>query len=151
MLYDAFANPPRVAGLSPVQSSRFIGLPAQSRCTRPDLRPVVYVHAYDVADLFVASLASDKTIGKRLLAVAGRMSWAQDADIVRKEFPDRPFPPVKADAPTMNYPGADVIEFDTALEKELLGGEWRPLEDAVLTCSRDLIAKESMGWDKPEF
>lgn len=110
--------------------------------------PVVWVHAYDVADLFVASLTSDKVIGKRLLAVAGRMSWAQDTEIVRKKFPGRPYPPVKEDAPTMNYPGADVIEFDTALEKELLGGNWRPLEDAVLSCASDLIEKEMKGWDK---
>ncbi|KAI0315465.1 hypothetical protein OF83DRAFT_1164781 [Amylostereum chailletii] len=127
-LYDTFAIPPRVDGLSPVKS-------------------VVWVHVYDLADLFVASLTSKQTVGKRLLACAGRMSWEQNAEIVRKEFPDRPFPPSKADAPTMNYPGADVIEFDTALERELLGGKWRSLEDAVLSCACDLIVKEK-GWDK---
>ena len=46
------------------------------------------------------------------------MSWALDVNIVRAKYPGRPYPPVQADAPTMNYPGADVIEFDTALERE---------------------------------
>ena len=109
---------------------------------------MVWVHAYDVAELFIASLTAESPVGKRLLACAGRMSWAQNAEILRNEFPERPYPPVKLDAPTMNYPGADVIEFDTALERELLGGKWRPLEDAVLSCGRDLVAKEAKGWDK---
>ncbi|THH10553.1 hypothetical protein EW146_g8338 [Bondarzewia mesenterica] len=128
-LYDTLANPPRVDGLSPVVST-------------------VWVHAYDIADLFVASLTSEKTPGRRLVACAGRMSWLQAAKILQKVYPDRPYPPETADAPCMNYPGADVIRFDTSLEEELLGGKWRTLDDAVLSCARDLIKKEEDGWDK---
>lgn len=73
------------------------------------------MHADDVVELFVASLTSHKAAGKCLLTVAGRMSWEQVQDIVKVEFPDRPSPPTKADAPTMVYSGADVIEFDTAV------------------------------------
>lgn len=72
---------------------------------------VVWIHAYDIADLFLATLTSPKAAGKRLLGVSGRMSWAQVRDIVKT---DRNYPPTKADAPTMNFPGADVIEFATA-------------------------------------
>ncbi|EKM52293.1 uncharacterized protein PHACADRAFT_148848 [Phanerochaete carnosa HHB-10118-sp] len=129
-LYDVLAKPPRTEGISPVKS-------------------MMWVDAYDVADLFIASLAFDKTIGKRLLAIAGRMSWAEAGDIIRKAFPDRPVPPASTKGHTVSYYGADAIQFDTALEKELLGGDWRSLEDGVLTCASDLIAKESKGWDKP--
>ncbi|EKM50897.1 uncharacterized protein PHACADRAFT_199737 [Phanerochaete carnosa HHB-10118-sp] len=147
-LYDVLANPPRVDGISPVKSGE--SAHAIEMVFVPDLLPeVVWIHVYDFAELFVASLTSDKAVGKRLLGVAGRMSWAGDAEIIRKEFPSRPFPPVKADAPTLTYPGSDVAEFDTELEKELLGHDWRPLEEAVLSTARDLIAKESKGWDKP--
>ena len=110
-LYDVLADPPRVTGLSPVQSGKHTLPIAELALACSRLFPVVWVHAYVVADLFVSSLTSSKAIDKRLLAVAGRMSWAGDAEILRKEFPDRPYPPVQADAPTMNYPGADVIEF----------------------------------------
>ena len=108
-----------------------------------------WVHAYDIADLFVASLTASKARGKRLIACAGRLAWAQCADILRKEFPDRPYPPPMQDALTVNFPGAEATEYDTELEKELLGGSWRSVDDAVLTCGRDLIAKEAIGWDKP--
>ncbi|KAL0067215.1 Glycine-rich RNA-binding protein 2, mitochondrial [Marasmius tenuissimus] len=127
--YDCFADPPRVPGLNPVAST-------------------VWVHSLDVADLFVQSLSSPKTVGKRLMADAGIMSWVQVADIMRKKYPDRPYPPASEDAPRMNYPGADVIKFDTALEEELLGGKWRTLEQATLDCAKDLLEKEKRGWDK---
>ncbi|GJE88941.1 aldehyde reductase 2 [Phanerochaete sordida] len=130
-VYNLIADPPRVEGLSPIKS-------------------MVWVHVYDVADLFVASLTSDKTLGKRLMAVAGRMSFVESADIVAKAFPDRRVPPADPNAFTLQYHGAEVIEFDTALEKELLGGDWRTLEDAMTTCARDLIEKEAKGWDKPQ-
>ena len=108
----------------------------------------VWSHVFDLADLFVASLVSDKTKGKRLLSCAGRMSWEQAVEILRNVYPDRPYPPVKADAPCMNYPGAEVIKFDTVLEEELLGGKWRSLEETVLSCAHDLLEKEKKGWDK---
>ncbi|KAK1234319.1 methylglyoxal reductase (NADPH-dependent) gre2 [Marasmius sp. AFHP31] len=128
-VYDCFAAPPRVPGLNPIAST-------------------IWVHPFDVADLFVQSLSSPKTVGKRLLAIAGVMSWVQVADILRKKYPDRPYPPANEDAPRMNYLGAEVIKFDTALEEELLGGKWRTLEDAVLDCAKDLLEKETRGWDK---
>ncbi|KAK1227159.1 hypothetical protein PQX77_009793 [Marasmius sp. AFHP31] len=127
--YDCFANPPRVPGLNPIAST-------------------AWVHSFDVADLFVQSLSSSKTVGKRLLASAGIMSWVQVADILRKKYPDRPYPPANKDAPRMNYPGAEVIKFDTALEEELLGGKWHTLEDAALDCAKDLLEKEKRGWDQ---
>ncbi|KAF9262834.1 NAD(P)-binding protein [Marasmius fiardii PR-910] len=131
-VYDCFANPPRQSGLNPVKSN-------------------AWVHSLDIADLFVASLTSDKVQGKRLLGVAGLLSWTEVAGIMRSKFPDRRYPPPKNDAPRMNYPGAEVIEFDTALEEELLGGKWRSLEDAVLACATDLVEKERRGWDKSWF
>ena len=106
-----------------------------------------WAHAYDVGDLFTASLVSDKTAGKRLIACAGRASWAQMGDIVKKAYPGRPYPPVKEDTPYVNFPGAEFARYDTRLEEELLGGKWRTLEDAVLTCATDLIEKEGRGWD----
>lgn len=69
-------------------------------------------------------------------------------DIVRKVWPNRPYLPIRDDAPYVNYPGAEVARFDTALEEELLGGHWRTLEDAVLSCAKDLIEKENHGWDE---
>ncbi|KAG7094604.1 hypothetical protein E1B28_005428 [Marasmius oreades] len=128
-VYDCLAKPPRRDGLNPVKSN-------------------FWVHSRDIVDLFVVSLTSEKPQGKRLLGVAGLLSWIEVADIMRTKFPDRPYPPSKEDAPRMIYPGAEVIKFDTALEEELLGGSWRSLEDAVLTCAEDLIEKEEHGWDK---
>jgi hypothetical protein len=82
------------------------------------------------------------------MAVAGVTSWVQVADILREKYPDRPYPPSNEDAPRMIYPGAEVIQFDTALEEELLGGSWRSLRDTALECAHDLLEKESRGWDK---
>ncbi|KAL0567993.1 hypothetical protein V5O48_013995 [Marasmius crinis-equi] len=126
-VYDCFTN--RAPGLNPIVST-------------------IWVHVLDVADLFVQSLTSPKTVGKRLLANAGIMSWVQVADILHKKYPDRTRPPASEDAPRMEYPGAEVIKFDTALEEELLGGKWRSLEDAALDAAKDLVEKEQRGWDK---
>ena len=111
--------------------------------------PVAWCHVLDLADLFLASLTSPKTPNKRLIGCAGRTSSANIAAIVREAFPDRPFPPVQDSQEPANWRGhgANAIRFDTALEEELLGGGWRTLEDAVLTCAKDLIAKEVKGWD----
>lgn len=112
-------------------------------------RAVVWVHATDVADLFLASLTSSKVANKRLLAVAGRMSWVDVAEILKTEYPEHELPPVRADAPpAMGYPASSEVEFDTGLEKELLGGGWRSLRDAVLTCAEDLVERETKGWDR---
>ncbi|KAJ3551297.1 hypothetical protein NM688_g4785 [Phlebia brevispora] len=147
-LHATFAKPPRREGMNPIPSSECFGWNAiaLNDTDVPWLAP--WVHAYDLGDLFVASLTSDKTAGKRLIACAGKASWAQMGDIVRSAYPDRPYPPVSKDAPYVNYPGAEEIQFDTDLEVELLGGKWRTLEDAVLSCARDLIEKEGRGWDK---
>ncbi|KAI0079802.1 NAD(P)-binding protein [Panus rudis PR-1116 ss-1] len=130
MLYDTLAKPPRVKGVSPV-------------------RDIGTVHVYDLADLFVASLTSEKTPGKRLLAVSAKTSWYDVTELVKSKWPGRTDYPVKDDtAPHQDYPGALDIVFDTDLEKELLGGGWRSLEDSVLSAAKDLIAKEEKGWDK---
>lgn len=108
----------------------------------------MWCHVDDVADLFIASLTSSKSENTRLIACAGRASWASIAEILKKTFPERAYPPVRDDALCMQYHGAEVIRFDTRLEEELLGGRWRTVEDAVVSCARDLIEKESRGWDK---
>lgn len=108
----------------------------------------VWNNVLDIADLFVASLTSDKTPGQRLIACSGRTSWTQVISILRNVYPDRPCPPSLDSAPHMNYPGSEVIEFDTKLEQELLGGKWRSLEETVLQCAKDLIEREKKGWDK---
>lgn len=96
----------------------------------------------------MAALTSSKTINIRLIACAGRTSWDAMGKIMQKKYPNRYYPPVSEDAPAMKFYGMDALVYDTALEEELLGGKWRSLEEAVLSCGRDLIEKEKKGWDK---
>ena len=69
-------------------------------------------------------------------------------EVVRRKYPDRPYPPVTEDAPYVNFPYSEIIQYDTRLESELLGGRWRTFDDAILSCAEDLIKKEAYGWDK---
>ncbi|KAG6812984.1 hypothetical protein H0H92_014915 [Tricholoma furcatifolium] len=128
-LYDYIASPPRKTGASPAEITLF-------------------VHAYDVADLFVASLTSADADGQRIIALGVKSSYAAVADILRKAYPDRKVPPADPNEPAMAFPGAEVIRFDTSLGAKLLGGKWRSLEEMVLGGAKDLIEKESKGWDK---
>ncbi|KAG6829026.1 hypothetical protein H0H87_012831 [Tephrocybe sp. NHM501043] len=108
----------------------------------------LFVHTYDVADLFVASLTSPEADGERIIALGEKSSYAAVADILRKAYPDRKVPPADPNAAAMAFPGAEVIRFDTSLGAKLLGGKWRSLEDMVLGAAKDLVEKESRGWDK---
>ncbi|KAG6917449.1 hypothetical protein DXG01_002426 [Tephrocybe rancida] len=130
-LYDLIADPPRKTGASPAEITLF-------------------VHVYDIADLFVASLTSEEADGQRIIALGTKTSYAKVADILRKAYPDRKVPPTDPNEPAMAFPGAEVIKFDTSLGTKLLGGKWRSLEEMVLDGAKDLIEKESRGWDKSE-
>ncbi|KAG6906657.1 hypothetical protein DXG01_012714 [Tephrocybe rancida] len=130
-LYDYVADPPRKTGASTAEITLF-------------------VHVYDVADIFVASLTSAEADGQRIIALGEKSSYAAVADILRKAYPDRKVPPADPNEPAMAFPGAEVIQFDTSLGTKLLGGKWRSLEDMVLSGAKDLVEKESRGWDKSE-
>ncbi|TCD62913.1 hypothetical protein EIP91_006240 [Steccherinum ochraceum] len=130
MVHSVFAEPPRLTGISPYGG-------------------IIWCHLFDIADLFVNSLTSPLPLNKRLIGAAGRTSWVAVAEILRNVWPERHYPPAQEDAPTVRFPGGDKAEFDTALERELLGGKWRSLGDAVVSCARDLTEKEAKGWDKP--
>ncbi|KAI0071610.1 NAD(P)-binding protein [Panus rudis PR-1116 ss-1] len=129
-LYDCLAKPPRIKVVSPYKDG-------------------TVVDAYDIGDLFAASLTSQKTVGVRLLGAAHRTSWAEVTEIVKAKWPGRTeYPVPDENAPRGDYPGSLDIQFDTDLEKELLGGNWRSLEETVLAGAKDLIEKEERGWDK---
>lgn len=130
-LYDYVADPPRKEGAPTAEISLF-------------------VHVYDVADLFVASLTSTEAENQRIIALGVKSSYAAVADILRKAYPKRKVPPADPNAPAMAFPGAEVIRFDTSLGTKLLGGKWRSLEEMVLGGAKDLIEKETRGWDKVE-
>ncbi|KAG6852877.1 hypothetical protein C0991_008390 [Blastosporella zonata] len=130
-LYDYIADPPRKDGA-------------------PTAEITLFVHVYDIADLFVASLTSPEADGQRIITLGTKSSYAAVADILRKAYPNRKVPPADPNAPAMAFPGAEVIRFDTSLGTKLLGGKWRSLEDMVLSGAKDLIEKESKGWDKSE-
>ncbi|MBH0005025.1 NAD-dependent epimerase/dehydratase family protein, partial [Pseudoalteromonas sp. SWYJZ12] len=128
-LYDYIADPPRKTGASPAKITLF-------------------VHVFDVADIFVASLTSPEADGQRIIALGEKNSYAAVADILRKAYPDRKIPPTDPNEPAMGFPGAEVIQFDVSLGTKLLGGKWRSLEQMVLDGAKDLVEKEKKGWDK---
>ncbi|KAG6873391.1 hypothetical protein C0995_016201 [Termitomyces sp. Mi166 len=130
-LYDYVADPPRKEGASTAEITLF-------------------VHIYDIADLFVASLTSPEADNQRIIALGVKSSYAAVANILRKAYPERKVPPADPNAPAMAFPGAEVIRFDTSLGTKLLGGKWRSLEEMVLGGAKDLIEKESRGWDNDE-
>jgi len=130
-LYDLISDPPRKKGVSTAKITTL-------------------VHVYDLADIFVASLTNTEADGKRIIGLGERTSYAVVADILRKAYPDRKVPPADPNEPALAYPGAEVIQFDTALGAKLLGGKWRSVEQMALDGAKDLIAKEQRGWDKED-
>ncbi|KAH9914740.1 uncharacterized protein B0H18DRAFT_122441 [Fomitopsis serialis] len=127
-VYDFIAVPPRIKDASTVVNFPF-------------------VHVYDVADLCVQSITNPDAHGKRLVAVHEKVAFAEIGDILRKAYPDRPVPPGTVDGACLDYPDREVIRWDTSLSTEVLGGKWRSLEDAIMSCAADLAEKEKGGWD----
>ncbi|KXN86995.1 Aldehyde reductase 2 [Leucoagaricus sp. SymC.cos] len=109
-----------------------------------------FIHVYDVADIFVASLTSPEADGQRIICNGERTSYAIVCNILRKAYPNGKVPPTDPNEPALAYPGADVIQFDTSLGAKLLGGRWRSMEEMTLDGAKALIEKEQRGWDKED-
>jgi len=109
---------------------------------------VLWVHSYDVADCLTRTLTAPAAINERFICSGGKTSWGDVCDILRKTFPDRGIPPVEQSAYVPQFPGAEDIVCDTSRTEQILGIQWRTLDEAIVGASRDLVAREAYGWDK---
>ncbi|EXJ90270.1 dihydroflavonol-4-reductase [Capronia coronata CBS 617.96] len=97
----------------------------------------LWVDVRDVALAHVKAMETSAAGGKRFFVTGGHMSNGIVASIIRKEFPefaDR----LPADIDT-SLP-ADIFGYDNSRSKEILGIEYRKLEDTVRDTVKSLLA-----------
>lgn len=98
----------------------------------------IWVDVRDLAIAHVKAIELPEAAGKRFLVTAGYMSHKDVADCIRKNFPE-----LRSQLPPENTEGdmpGDVYKYDNSRSREILGLEYRSLEECIKDTVKSLRA-----------
>lgn len=103
----------------------------------PPTRVVIWVDVRDLALAHVRAVEKDDAQNKRFFVTAGSYRFSEIADIIKKNFP------ALADQlpeKTKRDPEQDPFKYDNSRSKEVLGIQYRSLEDSITDLVKSLQA-----------
>ncbi|KAL3427609.1 NAD dependent epimerase/dehydratase [Phlyctema vagabunda] len=106
----------------------------------PDTGTYLWVDVRDLALAHVKSIEVPAAANKRFFITAGYFSNREVVDLIRKNFPEYAAKLPGKDVKGGDYPEGGIYKFDNSRVKEVLGIEFRSLEESVTDLVKSLKA-----------
>ncbi|KAI9828026.1 MAG: methylglyoxal reductase (NADPH-dependent) gre2 [Thelocarpon impressellum] len=102
----------------------------------------LWVDVRDLALAHVKAVETPAAAGQRFFVTAGYFSNREIADVVRKHFPELGDKLPRPDAKGGDFPSGEdaVYKFDNSRSKEVLGVQYRTLEESIVDTVKSLLA-----------
>lgn len=112
----------------------------QAKKEIPDTGTFIWVDVRDLALAHVKSIEMDAAANKRFFITAGNFSNKEVIEIIRKNFPEYENELPGKDVKGGDYPEGGLYGFDNSRVKEVLGIQFRPLEESIVDLVKSLKA-----------